>query len=726
MKVFKQVCMVAAVIGISAMTVHGAQFGVCTHMGLNNNYSNKTNVETAEKVNAGWVRDECRWQFMQTSYDTPLKIRDKDLEYIKKTDEAGINQLLILAFGNTNYDKLKDSNFPTQEDSTYYNGFLDYVRYTVSTVGEYVDAYELWNEPNIEGFNYGLQASGTDYAKLYLDVNKIIDELDPGATLLCGSITGAGETDLGYAQAIFDYIKTQGDVNSLIDAFSIHIYTNNLENGYVPALGKWEKLFDSYGFDGDVWMTENGVSSNTDNNTQAEQAAYIARVGLQWENYLKENNRSGVNFWYDLRDDGQDPANYEHRLGLVDYMYNPKPAFFAMKAYNDLTGGKILDEITEVKTQNNIFSSDEYGYLAKFSDDEETVYIAYDMNENSGTINVPLSGDIAWVYDYLGNEIEEIQNPSGTKAIDPKTEAVYVKCKDCIVSIDSAVYNEDNNVVEVSGSYNNGDEVTIELLLNRNVVLERKAEVKDGKFNMWFSYTQPGEYVIRAGKPEYEKIGMSAGWVEKSIGISGLQRPSFDVETNVSYDVQTKKVSMTGKITNYEDEQLVTVMAVPDSMDIENVDFEALAYIGQVPVTDGSFSLEFDVPEYFETKMAIYLGGTGIGQVTEKKAYIEEGKYVYVASLDITKGDSLSSSAVIKNFTETDKKASIIIAQYDNAGRLLKMEVSEKSIPAKTYKAVEYSLKDVLIETDAKKAKAFIVSDLTGFVPLSELEEKDI
>lgn len=727
MKNVKKISMATALcMGLSAVSVSAAQFGVCTHMGLGNGYDNSANVQSAKDVKVAWVRDECRWNYMQSGPGGEFQIRSKDEDYIKRVDEAGINQLLIFAYGNTNYDIEVDTDFPTQDNMTYYNGFLDYVRYTVGQVGEYVDAYELWNEPNIEGFNNNLLADGEDYAKLYLDVKEIVDELDPSATLLCGALTGYGTNDLKFGKDIFNYIKSQGDVNSLIEAFSIHLYTQLSDEKYATGLSKWEEVFDSYGYTGDVWMTENGVTADNDKaGNESDQAAMIAKIGMQWEAFLKNNNRNGVNFWYDLRND-VGISDYEDNFGLVDSFHVMKPSGYAMATYNELVGKKKFDSLQKVKTKDNWFTSDEYGYVGKYKDNIATTYVVYDTNNNGKSTEISLSGDIAYVYDCLGNITETIENPSGTKSIKMTSSPVYVQCVGFNSRIDNLNYDEDNGVVSVSGEYV-GESVTIEALQGDEVLYSKTVSVENNKFDTWFSLLGNGDCVIRVGRPEILAAGKVSGWDESVITlVGGVTNPGFDVSTAVAYDAASRKVSVSGTISNYGENQNVTVLAIPKTMDVNQIDLRAVAFVKQIDTNAGEFSAVFSVPEYFTTEMSIYLGGTGIMSTFKSDAGVLEGDYVYVASLDINSGDTLSASAVVRNFTESDKKASIIIAQYDIEGKLLNMEIEEKTVSAKTYEAVEVSLSDVSKESGVHEAKAFIVSDLTGFVPLSELSKTDM
>lgn len=714
---------VVSLLLVSAMTTtaFADSYGVCTHMGQGDSYENTINVFSAQSVGAGWIRDECVWSDMQGTKNGEFKIRDKDINYIKKADDAGLNQLLVLAYGNPQYDGVEDwQTFPKQDNEDYYDGWLDYVRYTVEKVKDYVDAYEIWNEPNIESFNYKNLANGTDYAKLYLDTKKIINELDPTARVLCGAVTGYDET---FGKAIFEYVKTQGDVNKLIDVFSIHEYSQLDMESYATALSKWESLFDSYGFTGDVWMTENGVTAdNSNSRTETTQAQAVAKLAIQWERYLKDNNRNGVSFWYDLRNDpGQ--KDYEANFGLVDEEYIIKPSGKAMQTYNMLVGNKTLASVEKVKTKNNIISSDEYGYLATYSGDSGTVYIGYDDNNNSKSKTVTLSGDVAYVYDCFGNITAKIDNPSGTRSITLKSEPTYIECRSVAASVENVAYDSAEGIINVKGMYNGGESITVELIKDNTAVESYTAVVENGTFRKWFSFDGEGEYTVRVGKPEFEALGKSSGWAEQTISIDKQNTaPAFDVSTKTAYDADSKTVSISGKINNCEGNQAVTVLAVPATMDINSVDIAAAAYIGQVAVSDGDFSVEFEVPDYFTTDMAIYLGGTGLTAVKNGSAEIAESDYLYVAGLELNKGNALKATAVVRNFNETERKAVLIVAQY-NGETLAGVETKPQTIPAKTYATIECSSDDVAIESKATSAKAFIWNDMNGIVPLFNADE---
>ncbi|MBQ3427936.1 MAG: hypothetical protein IJH37_12485 [Clostridia bacterium] len=722
----------AAVTGLSANTAFAGGMGVCTHMGIG--YDVSSNIAAVEDGDIPWLRDECRWTSVEPTKGTK-RIPDSLKNYMASVDEKGINQLLILGYGNPVYGIERDSVVPRQSNAEYYSAYLDYVRFTVNEVKDYVEAYEVWNEPNISMFNYNLAASGTDYAKLYLDTRAIIKELDPTARILCGCITGYSTTDLNYGKAIFDYIKTQGSVNALIDIFSIHLYTGGSESKYAAGLSAWENVFDSYGFTGDVCMTETGTSASYVSETV--QASYIARHGVLWEKYLADNGRNGEIFWYDLRNDQTGDA-YEDNLGLTYSSYAPKPAYYAMKAYNDLTKGKTL---ISYETPQTYYASSGFlglgtttynGVKAKYSDGKDSLYVVYnDVNGSvNRTVSVELSGDVAYVYDYSGNVTETISSPSGTKAITPGVNPTYVECVTYRAEIDSAVYDSGNKTISVSGTYNRGDSLTLEMIKEGSVQQSITAKVTDGEYSKWFSVLEPGTYTLRAGYPELAAAGKTSGWTTKSITVtadtSTVKEPSFAEGMAVSYDAAQRKIRVSGSITDPVDDQYVTVLAIPATMDINSIDTNAVGYAKQIPTVNGAFSVDFTLPEYYTTRTAIYLGGTGIEAKQTNYANIEENKYLYVASLDINTESTLSATAMVRNFAETEKKASIIIAQYSSDGRLVAVSSENKTIPARTYAAVESKLNGVSVEKNATNAIAYIWDDIDGLTPLAELDEVDI
>ena len=144
------------------------------------------------------------------------------------------------------------------------------------------------------------------------------------------------------------------------------------------------------------------------------------------------------------------------------------------------------------------------------------------------------------------------------------------------------------------------------------------------------------------------------------------------------------KVNKTKKSYKNNNDNINELEELDSENDINNVDINAAAYIRQIPATNGEFTANFKIADYYSTKMAIYLGGTGIDTKVKNEADVAENKYVYVASLDIGGTNTLTATALVRNFAEIEKEAYIIVAQYSADNELEDVRIEKKTIPAKT------------------------------------------
>lgn len=719
---------------VSNISAYAGGMGVCTHSKTDK--ENEKIISVAKEMGTTWIRDEVTWESVETTKGGEKAIPQTKLDYIKNVNEQGIKILLILDYGNELYASNDNGQvMPTSDNTDYYNAWLDYVRFMVTAVGKYVDAYEIWNEPDIIGFN-ATSVNGAGYAQLYLDSKAIIDEIDPSAEVLAGALAGGVATDtVKYAEEFFTLIKEKGTVDDLVDAFSLHSYTSNPEYSYENELGipEYEKLFDKYGFTGDLWLTEVGLSTYTGGGkTETLQAQVVLRDAVTYNKYQLTNKRNGQMIWYDLRNDGVDASNDQANFGLVDNNFTPKPAYHTMKLYNKTTAGKEFTAYEEPKTAGNFIIGKEYGVLATYTGTTGTTYIAYAINDSSSnSMSVSLSGDVAYIYDYLGNVTDTITSPSEKKNISVSEAPVVVECVTYASVISDLRYNAELNVLNVGGTYTGTDEeITIELLKNDQVVQSVKATVSDRRYAKWFSVDEDGEYTVRVAQPELTALGKTSGWATQTVVADrvGNEIPAIASGAVVEYTAATNTVKVSGTVTDYVENQTVTILAVPETADVTALNMDSIGYIKQAETTNGNFAFEFVLPEYYDTKTAIYLGGTSVNTVGNASAEIPESEFLYVASIEAKVEDKVSATAYVRNFAETERKATIIIAQYSGDGTMTLEDVKMKpiTIPAKTYALTPVVLDDVVKDSDAVLVKAMIWSDIDGLIPLASPDEKGI
>jgi len=209
-------------------------------------------------------------------------------------------------------------------------GIEDYCRYVTAVVEHYKDDihhWEIWNEPNI----FFWQGPREMYAELLKQAYAAVKQADPGAQVLGCSTAGI---DHGF-------IKLTLKLGAPFDILTIHPYRGHLDDK--AFIGDLQKVADlAKKPDGalrQVWITEMGWATHTPHNSmrmdfsvtpQRKQAELIARAYI-------DAIASGVApniSWYDFRNDGDDPFNFEHNMGIITRDFRPKPAY---RAYATMT-----------------------------------------------------------------------------------------------------------------------------------------------------------------------------------------------------------------------------------------------------------------------------------------------------------------------------------------------------------------------------------------------------
>jgi hypothetical protein len=217
------------------------------------------------------------------------------------------------------------------------NDYIAFVRELVKHYQRDIHQWEIWNEPNI----FFWQGPRELYAKLLTRSYAAIKEIDPGAEVLGLSTAGID----------YRFIEQMLAFKAPFDVLTIHPYRSVLEDQtFINDLKKVSNLVRlPDGRRRPVWLTEMGWATHVPHNalgqdfqpnTQRAQAELIAR------SYLCAIV-SGVEprtFWYDFRNDGDDPLYFESNMGIVTRDFRPKPAYIAFATLADVLRDKKLDQ----------------------------------------------------------------------------------------------------------------------------------------------------------------------------------------------------------------------------------------------------------------------------------------------------------------------------------------------------------------------------------------------
>lgn len=312
-------------------------------------------------------------------------------------------------------------------------------------------AVQLHNEPNLPQF-WG-KSTAKDYVDVYRPIAAAIKASRPDVKVLVGAISA-----LSWQPGV-DWLKqaAQYGLFQFADGVAVHPYSVDMAPEVDPhwkgapqtdldhrqkALFAFEKMVTDLngGKPLDLYFTEYGWNTATTgvgHVSEATQADYVGRMLLIYLDTRLRGVPIHSVYWYDLKDDGQDPAKISHRWGLVSYdLTKRKPAFFAMKAIistfqnvDDFAIAKTTVDVSgapSVKTQTWQRISDGAiifpywsaartgaatagtanllfrGLQAKsatlhFADDRAPVTVAFKQTDTGTALSVPVSTRAAWL-----------------------------------------------------------------------------------------------------------------------------------------------------------------------------------------------------------------------------------------------------------------------------------------------------------------------------------------
>ena len=200
--------------------------------------------------------------------------------------------------------------------------YAAFVRQLVQRYRDRIQQWEIWNEPNI----FFWQGPKELYAECLIKSYQAIKETDPTAEVLGISTAGID----------YKFIEQMLAKKTPFDVLTIHPYRKTLDDaGFIADLKKASDLVKlPDGARRPVWLTEMGWATHVPHhalrqdfepNSQRTQAELLARTYLC-------SIVSGIEprtFWYNFRNDGDDPVYFEHNMGIMTRDLQPKPAYIA-------------------------------------------------------------------------------------------------------------------------------------------------------------------------------------------------------------------------------------------------------------------------------------------------------------------------------------------------------------------------------------------------------------
>ena len=205
-------------------------------------------------------------------------------------------------------------------------GIEDYCQFAAAAAERYRDDiqhWEVWNEPNI----FFWQGPRDMYAELLTKAYAAIKKAAPKAQVLGCSTAGIDRK----------FIQRTMELGAPFDILTIHPYRTTLDDlKFVKELrDAGELVRRPDGSLREVWITEMGWGTHVTHNSidagfsvtsQRKQADLLARSYI----HAVASGTSPNISWYDFRNDGEDPFNFEHNMGIVTHDFGLKPAYRAL------------------------------------------------------------------------------------------------------------------------------------------------------------------------------------------------------------------------------------------------------------------------------------------------------------------------------------------------------------------------------------------------------------
>jgi hypothetical protein len=349
-----------------------------------------------------WANVERRGRYRFFAYDALLRA----------LEARGMSVLWILDYGHPDHG---GSTPRTPQDVAAFGRFVEAA--AAHFKGRNV-RYEVWNEPNTAQF-WEPSPNASEYATLLREAVAAIRRVDPAAKISSG---GLSRFDVAFLSQAVD-----PSLAGSLSAIGIHPYPKTGPETIAPELGMLrEWVARAFGEQIEIWDTEWGYSSanapkdapsngHTEEGRRRQAGLAVRELLTVWAVGLP------VAVWYDLRDDGTDPANPEHNYGLLDSSGNEKPA---MKAIRTLTGA-----VSGRKYAGMIQETPAGIHAMRLDGSMDTIFIVWtDRPGDRRTIEYA-KHDLMSATDLMGNAVKSKDRPSGQARveIDDAAGPIYLR-----------------------------------------------------------------------------------------------------------------------------------------------------------------------------------------------------------------------------------------------------------------------------------------------------------
>jgi len=329
------------IVAIGEPTWPGWKYGVMAHVQLTGQlYADYAQSERAvrmvEEAGIEAIRLDLAWPVVEPNRKGEYDWRDYD-RVVRMIRDHGIQILALVNYSarwasSGHMDDWNDWGLSAPRNP---RDFADFAKAIVDRYPNDIHAWQIWGETNCSLYFRGTNAA--TYTEMLKQAYLAIKYSDPTAVVvLSGLASDASEWYPGvtfveptvFLQTIYD-----NGGRDYFDAVARHPYADPSPEGLDYVMGQLDSLRRVMVANEDahkrIWITECGWSSSHpySEERQAQWATAIlpSLIGLDYVGPL---------FWYNLRDKGTDPNNFDDNLGLIRIDFTPKPAYYAYQEFS--------------------------------------------------------------------------------------------------------------------------------------------------------------------------------------------------------------------------------------------------------------------------------------------------------------------------------------------------------------------------------------------------------
>ena len=265
-------------------------------------YNKRLNPEDfalIDELGVVWQRRTCRWSSLETAPGN-WDFSDWD-NYVEISRNAGKKILAILAYDTPWV--YETENAPRRISSRELPLYLNYVETVVRRYRGKIDAYEIWNEPNMMEW-YG---SDQEFITMTRAAIKTIRSIDPDVKILAGSFWRVPKN--------FIRKMTRAGVFDEACGLSFHPYALS-PAGAAELCDSMLKLLEEESFTGEIWVTELGYPTRGWFPTRVSEKKFPSHIVKTLASLAARNVK--VLLWYELYD-SRNPGEYCFTFNSEDF-----------------------------------------------------------------------------------------------------------------------------------------------------------------------------------------------------------------------------------------------------------------------------------------------------------------------------------------------------------------------------------------------------------------------